>query len=225
MIHVIETFAVSGRNRAEFVALQEGRCWPALEARGAQPIGLWDVVLGGPRRLYMMTGYDSVGHWLECRDWGRDAGNADVGDAVAHLVDDSDAIAVRPITEARPGTAPEAKPGIYTVRTFRIDMKDLQHFIDLSENQWWPWVRQGEGVRPICQWTTVIAEQARILMMTRYDSLAHWEGHQLGNDRRTLDNPALKAIYDRALVAIRERSRIVLETSVKILRPLGQRRP
>ncbi len=183
---------------------------------------MWETVLGGPRRLFMMTGYDSVGHWLEVQKW---PPLEQAGDGVESLIEDSDNIIVRPITEALPGSAQEENPGIYTVRTFQIDMRNLKQFIDLSEKQWWPWVRLGEGVRPICQWTTVIAEQPRIFMMTRYNDLSHWEGHQQGTERETLNDPALREIYATAMKAIKERGRITHETSVKILRPLSQRRP
>jgi hypothetical protein len=223
MIYAIQTFLVQRANQAEFLQFNEAELWPAIEEHGAEPLGLWSVVLGGPERLFMMTRFDSVGHWLDSQDWQSTYWQ---GQGAAALIENSDAMIVRPITKTEPGEAPEEDPGIYTLRTFQIDMKkDLRQFIDLSENKWWPWVRLGEGVRPICQWTTVIAEQPRIYMMSRYNDLSHWEGHQLGSEREILSDPELKDIYEQALVAIRERSEIVLETSVKILRPLSKRLP
>ena len=171
----------------------------------------------------MMTRFNDVGHWLDSQDWQSDYWQ---GEGTAALIENSDAMVIRPITESEPDIAPESEPGVYTLRTFQIDMKkDLRKFIDLSENKWWPWVRLGEGVRPICQWVTVIADSPRIYMMSRYNDLSHWEGHQLGNERQVLSDPELKEIYEQALVAIKQRSEIVKETSVRILKPLSQRLP
>ncbi len=223
MIYAIETFQVQRQHHASFLRFAEDALWPALEDQDAMPVGLWSVILGGPERLFMMTRYNDVGHWLDCQDWQSDFWQ---GKGPAALIENSDAMVIRPITQSEPDVAPEAEPGIYTVRTFRINMrKDLRKFIDLSENKWWPWIRLGEGVRPICQWATVIAEAPRIHMMTRYNDLSHWEGHQLGNQRQDEPDPELKEIYDQAVVAIRERSQIVEETSVKILKPLSKRLP
>jgi hypothetical protein len=223
VIYAIQTFAVARQHHEDFVHFVESDLWPVLEESGARRVGLWSVILGGPERLFMMTRYDDVGHWLDCQDWQSDYWQ---GRGRSELVENADAMIVRPITQTEPATAPEPEPGIYTVRTFQIDMrKDLDRFIDLSENKWWPWVKLGEGVRPVCQWATVIAEAPRIYMMTRYDDLSHWEGHQLGRERQSLSDPKLKAIYDEALVAIRQRSEIVRETSVKILRPLSRHLP
>ena len=157
MIYTIRTFHVQRKDYAEFVRFSEEQIWPSIESKGGRALGLWVVALGGPERIFLMTRYDSVGHWLETRSWGALEGGAS---GRAALVDDTDAIAIRPITQTQPeGDAEEENPGIYTLRTFRVDPKNLDHFVDLSENQWWPWVRQGEGVRPIAQWTTVISRR------------------------------------------------------------------
>ena len=223
MIYAIETYQVKRSDHAAFVQFVEAEVWPALEASGAQRVGLWCVILGGPERVFMMTRYEDVGHWQDCQDWQSDLWQ---GIGQASVVENADSMIVRPITSIEPTEAPEADPGIYTVRTFQIDMKkDLPKFIDLSENRWWPWVRLGEGVRPICQWTTIISDAPRIYMMTRYDSLSHWEGHQLGNARETLADSNLQAIYDDALIAIEQRREIVKETSVKILKPMSRALP
>lgn len=223
MIYAVETYQVQRQHHAEFLKFVEGELWPALEDAKARPVGLWSVILGGPERLFMLTGYDDVGHWLDSQDW---QSNYWQGSGAAGLIENSDAMVIRPITQSEPGTALEAEPGIYTVRTFKINMREnLRKFIDLSENKWWPWVRQGEGVRPICQWATVIADSPRIHMMTRYNDLSHWEGHQLGNERQELADPELKEIFDTAMAAIQERGRITEETTVKILKPLSSRRP
>jgi len=87
-----------------------------------------------------------------------------------------------------------------------------------------PWVRQGEGLRPIGQWTTVLAPQQRILMMTRSNDLSHWEGHQKNVDTIAKpSDPELGRIWETAQRAIKARSAITLETSVKVLYPLSKR--
>ena len=217
MISTMELYHVAAADHTSFVRLTEDVVWPQLEKSNVYAIGLWRVVLGGADRLLQMTRYESVGHWLEAREG---------FDPRADIIRDASTSILRPVTQRQPeSTAPESEPGIYTLRTFRIDPGNLARFIDLSENQWWPWVGQGEGVRPICQWKTVIGEDDRVYMMSRYDDLSHWAGHQAGNERKTLANPELKEIYERALNAIVERQKITRETSVKILEPLSQRLP
>ena len=62
--------------------------------------------------------------------------------------------------------------------------------------------------------------------MSRYNDLSHWEGHQknVGTIAKPTD-PELGKIWEIGQKAIQERRKIVLETSVKVLRPISSRRP
>ena len=78
-----------------------------------------------------MIRYDSVGHWLDTRDWSFGGSRSTARDV--HGVE---SIVVRPITETRPDGTAEYDDTIYTVRTFSVDPRNVKRFVDLSENQW-----------------------------------------------------------------------------------------
>ncbi|MCY3869978.1 MAG: NIPSNAP family protein [Gemmatimonadetes bacterium] len=224
MIYTIRTFHVHRKDYAEFVRFSEEQIWPAIEKKGARALGLWVVAIGGPERIFLMTRYDSHGHWEETRNWDN---LANEGSGRAALVHETECISLLPLTQRQPDSdAPEKEPGIYTLRSFKVAPADVSRFVDLSENQWWPWVTRGEGVRPIGQWITKSAPEERIYMMTRYDSLYHWEGHHsnVGTIAQP-DDPEMGKVWEIGQKAIQERKKITIDTNVKVLRPITSRRP
>ncbi len=142
----------------------------------------------------------------------------------AMLVQDTDLIALSPLTRRRPGgNAPEAEPGIYALRKFDVQRKNIKRLVELSEDGWWPWVEKGQGFRPVGQWLSIIAPETRIYMICRYNDLAHWERTR-GLDPEPSD-PEMRAIWEKGWTALRERTAIVRKTNVSILRPISSRRP
>ena len=99
MIYTIRTFHVHRKDYAEFVRFSEEVIWPNIENKGGRSLGLWVVALGGPERIFLMTRYESVGHWLDTRSW---TGLQNEGKGRAALVHDTEAIAIRPITQTQP---------------------------------------------------------------------------------------------------------------------------
>ena len=81
-------------------------------------------------------------------------------------------------------------------------------------------------MRPIGQWITKSAPEDRIYMMTRYDSLYHWEGHHsnVGTISQP-DDPEMGKVWEIGQKAIQERKKITIDTNVKVLRPITSRRP
>lgn len=222
MIFTLRTYQVNPKDHAEFVRLSEEKEWPELKRRGARAMGLWNTVMGGADRLVEMTKYDSLAHWQEIQDWG-DSGGGDVSSRAA-LITDSEVIALSPLTRQQPdGDAPEEDPGIYTVRRFTIARKDIKRAVELSEEGWWPWVRKGQGLRPIGQWMSIIAPETRMYMMARYNDLAHWEATR-GIDPEPED-PEMHALWERGFAAIAERTKMTIHTDVSVLRPISSRRP
>ena len=221
MIFTLRTFHVERKDHAEFVNISEERIWPDLEKKGAGPIGLWSVVLGGPERILAMTRYDSLAQWQETRSWERPS---DASSGRAALVKDTNVIALRLLTRRHPTKDDTSdKPGIYTVRTFEVRDNDVDRLVYLSEERWWHWAEKGLRHMPLGQWISIIAPEKRIYMMTRYDDMAHWE--QTRDASPEPSDPELKRIWADGYAAVRERSRMCLSTSVKILRPISGRRP
>ena len=221
MIFTLRTFHVERKDHAEFVNISEQRIWPDLEKKGARPIGLWSVVLGGPERILAMTRYDSLAQWQETRSWER-LSVASSGRAA--LVKDTNVIALRLLTRRYPTKDDTSdNPGIYTVRTFEVRDNDVDRLVYLSEERWWHWAETGLRHMPLGQWISIIAPKRRIYMMTRYDDMAHWE--QTRDASPEPSDPELKRIWADGYAAVRERSRMCLSTNVKILRPISGRRP
>ena len=221
MIFTLESFQVERQDQAEFVNISEGRIWPDLEKKGARPIGLWSVVLGGPERILAMTRYDSLAQWQATRSWERPSHASSGLDA---LVKDTNVIALRLLTRRYPTKDDTSdNPGIYTVRTFEVRDNDVDRLVYLSEERWWHWAETGLRHMPLGQWISIIAPERRIYMMTRYDDMAHWE--QTRDASPEPSDPELKRIWADGYAAVRERSRMCLSTNVKILRPISSRRP
>lgn len=221
MIFTLRTFHVDRKDHAEFADISEERIWPDLEKRGARPIGLWSVVLGGPERILVMTRYDSLAHWQATRGWDR---SSRASSARAALVGDTSVIALRLLTRRHPTKDDTSdNPGIYTIRTFEVRDNDVDRLVHLSEERWWHWAETGLRHMPLGQWLSIIAPEKRIYMMTRYDDMAHWE--QTRDASPEPSDPELKRIWADGYAAVRERSRMCLSTDVKILRPISARRP
>ncbi|MDE0024098.1 MAG: NIPSNAP family protein [Spirochaetaceae bacterium] len=221
MIFTLRSFQVERKDHAEFADISEQRIWPDLEEKGARPIGLWTVVLGGAERILVMTRYDSLAHWQETRGWYRTSG---ASSARAELVRDTSVIALRLLTRRYPKKDDTSNnPGIYTIRTFDVRDNDVDRLVHLSEERWWHWAETGLRHMPLGQWISIIAPEKRIYMMTRYDDMAHWE--QTRDASPEPSDPELKRIWADGYAAVRERSRMCLSTSVQILRPITGRRP
>ena len=225
MIYTIRNFEVERKNYREFVRISEEEIWPRFEEIDGRALGLWIVTMGGPERILLMTRYNSLAHWQETRSWG-DQGTAlrDAVAARAKLIKDTDLIGLRPLTRRRPAEdAKEAEPGIYTMRTFRVGRNDINRFVSLSEDGWWPWVDHVQKVRPLGLWLSIVAPEVRIYLMARYDDMAHWEATRGPGPEP--DDPEMKEKWNKARAAIMERTAITKETNVMVLRPISRRRP
>ncbi len=225
MIYTIRTFQVERQNYDAFVYQSEEEIWPALENKGGRALGLWIIVMGGAERILLMTRYDSLAHWQETRNWETCGGKPQITFSErTRLVQNTALIALSPLTQLQPkGDAPETEPGIYTLRRFDVERENITRLAELSEREWWPWVRKGQGIRPVGQWLSIISPETRIYMMCRYNNLAHWEATR-GPGPEPSD-PEMHAIWEKGCTALRERTAIIRQTDVRILRPISRRRP
>ena len=65
---------------------------------------------------------------------------------------------------------------IYGYREFIIETKDINTFVESSEQGIWPRV-QSQGGKVLGLWSNISnTSQKRILLLTGYDSVSHWEG-------------------------------------------------
>ena len=70
---------------------------------------------------------------------------------------------------------------IYGYREFIIETKNINAFVKSSEQGVWPRV-QSQGGKVLGLWSNITnSSQTRILLLTGYDSVSHWEGTRSAN--------------------------------------------
>jgi hypothetical protein len=111
---------------------------------------------------------------------------------------------------------------IYTLRTFLVARAAIARFVELSEHGVWPALEQRDG-RALGLWTVVMGGPERIVLMTRYDSLAHWQA------TRSWPAAAHRAVpadeQRRGREAGVARAALTRETDLIALQPLSRRMP
>lgn len=111
---------------------------------------------------------------------------------------------------------------IYTLRTFLVDRPNVRRFVELSEGEIWPWLEQRDG-RALGLWSVVLGGQERIVLITRYDSLDHW---QQTRPWLTGGQGAVAAdLHQRGRAAVAERAALTRDTDVIALQPVSARMP
>jgi hypothetical protein len=102
---------------------------------------------------------------------------------------------------------------IYTMQTFQIEPKNYDEFVRLSEEEIWP-ALESQGAQALGLWIRVAGGAERLLQMTRYDSIAHWQETQHWNQ------PS-----DTLQETLSEYLQLVNDTDLVVLSPLTRRQP
>jgi hypothetical protein len=100
---------------------------------------------------------------------------------------------------------------IYTQRIFHVNRKDLTEFVRLSEERIWPYVEE-RGVRPVALWHQVLGGKDRVYLLTRYDSLSHWEQARFHENQ-----------LDLKVDGAAERAKLTRDFDVSVWKPLSER--
>lgn len=151
------------------------RARPAVESAAGRVFGLWLPQIGlAANEGVIMTAWPDV-HALE-----RGAGTA-----VEGLEDVLDSTAERLVATVRP-QHPDPPPagGIYAHRFFGLRESDWPQFLELSERAW-PGFEKSFDTRIIGFFRSLDVEPpaARVLLLTRYGSLAVWEQSRMAGAR------------------------------------------
>jgi hypothetical protein len=124
---------------------------------------------------------------------------------------------------ARPLDAtPPREPGVYAHRWFWLQAQDWPEFVSLSEEGVWPYF-EADGCRIVGLWRSIDAgSPARALLITRYDSVSHWERTRVQSE----DAPSGvdERLYRAARDAVRRRAELTERSIVRLTRlaaPLG----
>jgi hypothetical protein len=118
---------------------------------------------------------------------------------------------VRP-TDAIPPT----EPGVYAHRWFWLRRQDEDVFVRLSENEIWPFF-ESDGCRIVGLWRSIESRPlAKLLLITRYASVAHWERTR----PQALEPPpgADAQLYRQARDGVRRRAELTERSVVRLTR-------
>jgi len=226
MIYLQRLFHIERKDLPEFIKISVEQVWPDNQKRGGWPVGLWQIILGAPERILLLTHFNNLAHWEQGRyrqDNVTRTGGPETSDR-SNLTREFEATVLQPLSKRQPhDQAPESEWGIYSMRSFKVLDDDINRFVGLMENNVWPWYEQGLGIRPIGLWLSIIATDIRVYQMIRYASLQEWEAIRLAG-REPEDN-SLKHVRQTSREAQKELKQITRDTNVKILRPITERRP
>jgi len=177
-----------------------------VEACHGRLFGAWRAVIGAPlNEGVIVTAHDDAGSWEEYRRGEDPHTREGITQIASALLTPS----VRPVEGAS-----VTQEGVYAHRWFQIRPGSWPEFVRLSEEGWWPSVeRDGANVQGL--WLALSgAMEGHALLITRYDSMAHWE------DLRYATPEAQSRLTDSARQAMARRAELTVGSVVRIMRPL-----
>ncbi len=177
-----------------------------VEACGGHLFGAWRAVIGAPVNegaiLTAHSDMDAWGNYRRAERYPEVPGITQIGSALL-------APSVRPIRGAS-----STQEGVYAHRWFHIRPGSWPDFVGLSQAGWWPSVeRDGANVQGLW-WALGGATEGDALLITRYDSMSHWE------DLRYARPEARSRLTDAARQAIAQRADLTMGSVARIMRPL-----
>ena len=177
-----------------------------LEACSGRLFGAWRAVIGAPvNEGVILTAHADMDSWGEYRHAERRPDYGGITQIASVLL----APSVRPVEGAS-----SIQEGVYAHRWFDIRPGSWPDFVRLSQEGWWPSVeRDGAEVQGLW-WGLGGATEGDALLITRYDSMTHWE------DLRYATPEAQSRLTETARQAIAQRAELTMGSVVRIMRPL-----
>ncbi len=111
---------------------------------------------------------------------------------------------------------------IYVLRTWRIKPGTWPEFQELSHDHIWP-AMEAAGAKIIGLWQTIIGDGNEVILLTRYDDLAHWERTRVWSapPPQGVDSE----LWKQAAEAVRQRQALAESTHARLLSPSKHRTP
>ncbi|HLH73025.1 MAG TPA: hypothetical protein VKX96_07055 [Chloroflexota bacterium] len=217
MLYRLTTYHVQLTNLEAFRREREDHAWPVLGRRGAVPLGLWRVLMGGrPTDVLEMVRFESLTHWAEVT-------NAGIDDRPS--CPPITEIALRPVSRRHPGGQPQpvAAGSVWALHRFVPQSGQHGRLVELSEDPFWPLAQRDGRQFTLGQFHTHVAEQDAIYVLTYYASLADWEDTRAHTNIFRLTAPTEE--QQTAKAAGEERARLLDDAGVCLLWPLSRRVP
>ncbi|OGO49817.1 MAG: hypothetical protein A2148_07525 [Chloroflexi bacterium RBG_16_68_14] len=111
---------------------------------------------------------------------------------------------------------------VYVLRTWKAKPGTWREFQELSHQDIWP-AMEAAGARIIGLWTTIIGEGNEVVLLTRYDDLAHWERTRTWGEQPP--EGVEPELWRRAAEAVRKRQALTESTHARVLMPSEYRTP
>ena len=109
---------------------------------------------------------------------------------------------------------------ILVERSFTIQRGSAAEFERLSREAIWPYM-EARGCKILGLYANVHGGPSNELtLLTAYDSLGHWEATRQDAAPPEGSNAELMALYEANLVALRERAKLTVVSSSRVLRPI-----
>lgn len=109
---------------------------------------------------------------------------------------------------------------ILVERSFTIQRGSAAEFERLSREAIWPYM-EARGCKILGLYANVHGGPSNELtLLTAYDSLAHWEATRQDAAPPEGSSADLMALYKTNLVALRERAKLTVVSSSRVLRPI-----
>jgi len=217
MIYRLTTYHVPLTDFGTLRSEREDGAWPILVRRGAVPLGLWRVLLGGrPGDVLELVRFDSLSHWADVTSDGLND-----RPSCAPIFE----IAMRPASRRHPGGEPQMvnNGSVWALRRFVPQPGQRSRLIELSEDHFWPLTQLDDRQFTLGQFHAHVAERDEILMLTHYASLADWEDTRVYTNMFRVSPTADTRLA--AKTAVEERARLIDDVGVRLLWPLSRRVP
>ncbi len=105
-------------------------------------------------------------------------------------------------------------------RSFTIERGTLREFERLSRDGIWPYM-EARGCKILGLFANVHGGPSdEVVLLTAYDSMAHWENTRLDLEPPAGSSEELVALRKRAFEANQERAKLTRVTSTRVFRPV-----
>ena len=207
MITEERTVHLSQGQLSPYLELIRNTISPSIRASGGRILCLLRGLIGSPStKLLQMTQYENIEAWQLAQ-------GAWTTNREEYIIQESTRI-LKPIS-SRPKeiTPPEDRRAIYGYRKFTVSSSSIAEFTVCSEEGIWPRLEK-DGACILGMWSNAESvSPSEVILLTGYNSLAHWESTRFSSESPTEDND----LWNRESALRSRREQLTLQTFVEIM--------
>ena len=207
MITEERTVHLSQGQLSPYLELIRNTISPSIRASGGRILCLLQGLIGSPStKLLQMTQYENIEAWQLAQ-------GAWTTNREEYIIQESTRI-LKPIS-SRPKeiTPPEDRRAIYGYRKFTVSSSSIAEFTVCSEEGIWPRLEK-DGACILGMWSNAESvSPSEVILLTGYNSLAHWESTRFPSESPTEDND----LWNRESALRSRREQLTQQTFVEIM--------